>query len=472
MKTMRRKEKNYESWIESTAEAHVWKVKKKEIENEIGKEGEEKVIAMIGVYVDDLIVSAEKDEMQRILQEFASYFKMAEPEVVNGKDTVTFCGYELKEVDGGFEVGQTKYAREMVKRRNIETTETAPCPKLEEGPDEEMDVSWLKEAQQLTGELSWLASRSRPDLMYTVGVMSRLLHRRPKYVCKIGLWAMRYVAGTSNRVLRFEAVPQDEIGQLVVAVDTSYAPPHENYKSIQGMMISHGKNPLMWSSTRQPFVAQSTCEAELIGYNESVQNVDSLSELLSIWGYVVKKKILGDSKAGIAQLTSDGGSWRTRHLRIRSAKLRELLQQESGEWTIEHRDGNFLVSDGLTKALHGLKFAHYISMLGMVTQEENGVAEKKMSEPRVCMMKVGMEMEIAKVALGAGLALLAKVTGEELQGGRCSPAGCGGIERSVWKIPTRNEKTGRRMEKTATRSKDGHNFKGINGWSGTSPPEP
>ena len=416
MRTMRWSDEEGHSWMESTPEAHVWKVKKNfnhpDVDKKESAEKEEgEVVAIIGVYVDDLIISAKEKEMQRILQEFAKNFNMAEPEVVNRERTVSFCGYELKEVNGGFEVGQTKYATEMVKRRNVEGIENIPCPKLEEGADEEVDMMDLREAQQLTGELSWLASRSRPDLMYTVGAMSRLLHRRPKYVCKLGWWAMRYIAGTCNRVLRFEAVPEIEKNDLVVAVDTSYAPPHENYKSIQGMMITHGKNAIMWSSTRQPFVAQSTCEAELIGYNECVQNVESLSELMSIWGYKMKKKILGDSKAGISQLTSDGGSWRTRHLRIRSAKLRELLQHGEGDWSIEHREGNSLVSDGLTKALQGAKFASYVSMLGMVMQEK--VSKDEETGPSIRSMKVGMEFDVAKVALGAGLAMILKDHKEE-----------------------------------------------------------
>ena len=269
MRTMRWSDEEGHSWMESTPEAHVWKVKKsvnhQDVDKKESAEKEEgEVVAIIGVYVDDLIISAKEEEMQRILQEFAKNFNMAEPEMVNGERTVSFCGYELKEVNSGFEVGQTKYATEMVKRRNVEGIENIPCPKLEEGVDEEVDMMDLREAQQLTGELSWLASRSRPDLMYTVGAMSRLLHRRPKYVCKLGWWAMRYIAGTCNRVLRFEAVPESEKNDLVVAVDTSYAPPHENYKSIQGMMITHGKNAIMWSSTRQPFVAQSTCEADRV----------------------------------------------------------------------------------------------------------------------------------------------------------------------------------------------------------------
>ena len=197
-----------------------------------------------------------------------------------------------------------------------------------------------------------------------------------------------------------------------MAVDTSYAPVHENFKSIQGIMMTlgGGKNPLMWSSTRQPFIAQSTAEAELLGYNECVQNVESLSSLLSVFGYNVTKRILGDSKAGISQLANEGGSWRTRHLRIRSAKLREMIQQPGTSWSIEHCEGGLLVSDGLTKALQHQKFGNYVKLLGMVDQVDPQEVKDKIEplegQPKVQSMHVIDKKDVMKVALGAGVALV------------------------------------------------------------------
>ena len=39
---------------------------------------------------------------------------------------------------------------------------------------------------------------------------------------------------------------------LEVTVDASFGPPHEGYRSAQGIMMSHGGNPIMWASTRNP----------------------------------------------------------------------------------------------------------------------------------------------------------------------------------------------------------------------------
>ena len=51
-------------------------------------------------------------------------------------------------------------------------------------------------------------------------------------------------------------------------------------------MMTHGGNPIMWASTRQPFITQSTAEAELLPYNEAYQCGESTGALLEVLGYV------------------------------------------------------------------------------------------------------------------------------------------------------------------------------------------
>ena len=49
------------------------------------------------------------------------------------------------------------------------------APKISNPPDEDYDIQTLRTAQGLTGELQWIQSRTRPDLCYIVGCMSRWL---------------------------------------------------------------------------------------------------------------------------------------------------------------------------------------------------------------------------------------------------------------------------------------------------------
>ncbi len=95
----------------------------------------------------------------------------------------------------------------------------------------------------------------------------------------------------------------DEPGVLNILVDASYAPPHEGYRSVQGAIYMHGGNVLMWSSSRQGFITQSTAESELLAYNESAQGEESVAHLLECFNQKVARRLIGDSKPGLIQLT-------------------------------------------------------------------------------------------------------------------------------------------------------------------------
>ena len=53
----------------------------------------------------------------------------------------------------------------------------------------------------MTGELLWLSQRTRADIGYAVGLMTRLLHRRPKYACEVGMHILRYLNGTKEAAI-------------------------------------------------------------------------------------------------------------------------------------------------------------------------------------------------------------------------------------------------------------------------------
>ena len=78
-----------------------------------------------------------------------------------------------------------------------------------------------------------------------------------------------------------------------------------------------------------------TAEAEVVAYNEACQCGESTGALLEVLGYGgVRKHMQGDSKSGISPLTADTGAWRTRHLRLWSAKLRKVIQDPAEPWTV------------------------------------------------------------------------------------------------------------------------------------------
>ena len=106
-------------------------------------------------------------------------------------------------------------------------------------------------------------SRTRPDLSYIVGAMSRWLHKRPACVIKSGHHALKYLAGTVNYAIKHDRCNGQEwdleegcytpasMHQVDVFVDSSFSLNHE------------------------PFPVQQI-EAEIIGYAEDQQQAESL----------------------------------------------------------------------------------------------------------------------------------------------------------------------------------------------------
>ena len=356
-----------------TEEPHLWEV----VDND-GHEAE----GFLTTYVDDMLIIAKPGLAQAVLGQVAKTWTCSPMEVVTKDKMVKFCGLEITESDKGFWLAQTGYTTELVKKHGVEQP-WHPGQTLFSnlGTEDEavIDPKDIRACQGIIGELQWL-QKSRPDVCYHVGVMSRLMHRRPRAVLRLGNELLKYLAGTVDHGLHYvrceeqppfgenEQLPERRsLNQLEIYTDSSFALEHELYKSITGMTVYLGGAPVLWLSGRQPFVTSSTTEAELLSCGEGFQAGEGLGALLQVIGIKdVSKILLCDSKSGLNLLTTETGSWRTRHLRIRHSKLREAIQHgDQPTWKAKHMSGTLLVADGLTKALQGLRFQEFVKGLKM-----------------------------------------------------------------------------------------------------------
>ena len=107
----------------------------------------------------------------------------------------------------------------------------------------------------------------------------------------------------------------------------------------------------MWKAKKQSLVSLSTAEAELISACEGCVIAQSTEAMLREMTQLTGSKLLYvDNLAAIA-LAEGAGSQRTRHLRVRSNFMSELVAQ--GELEVEHCPGEHQSVDILTKALPG-----------------------------------------------------------------------------------------------------------------------
>ena len=386
-------------WLERTPEQHLWKVKR-QLDDQVETAG------WIAVYVDDFLVAMKEDEIQGAFREIKATWRCSEEEMVNAQKSMRFCGYEIRKTEtGGYFIKQEGYVRDLLEKYQITGCEGQPLPKIEDEEDEcEPELQDIRSAQTVVGELQWIAQRSRPDVAYAIGLLARLIHRRPKWVNRMSSYLLKYLNGTAALGLRYEKIENEDQGEIRVLADTSFGPPHEKFRSVQAVIVEHGRNVLAWESSRQSFVTQSTAEAELIGYNEGLQLGESTAALLEVLERNVNKRLQGDCKAALAQVLGDTGPWRTRHLRLRSAKLREALRDPLMRWSAEHKPGADLAADGLTKALQSKAFDHFVQLLRMEHCTDHDPVGPKVAAVQVKPpMHVNYAVASACVAVGAAM---------------------------------------------------------------------
>ena len=341
-----------------------------------------------------------------------------------------FCGFELKRYEDGVSlmVGQKSYTAELLKRHDGVTPKTCPMPKSEheEPVEENLTTEDIRAAQTITGELLWLAGRSRPDLSYVVGAMGRQVSKRPKWVQKIGDHVLGFLSTTPDTCLVYRPCNKDHgaLGTLQVPrhgrlleafADISFAPNGD--RSHQGVIICAAGSPIQWGASRQAFHTMSTAEAELVGYCEAATMLKSVEALMkvihmscsgddSVDGSVdnsFEKVVYGGNSRALSILMNPDGGWRTRHLRLRSSCLREVLRDDPKNWKVRHQRGIDLPADMLTKPIvlqrEWIKFWHLLGFhVGpeILKYGEDSPKTKTKNKPAVPSPASGLESTIRK----------------------------------------------------------------------------
>ena len=417
-----------------TEELHLWMVTPVEMTSS-WKPGSQGFLA---TYVDDFLVGAPQEQANAMLEAVQRRWTCSPPEMVTEDHQMKFCGYEIAKVKDGFFLHQCGYLKDVLKRHGMEAG-MAPVKNLfanlGEDDTEEVQTGDLRQAQQVIGELQWLVTRTRPDMVYHVGVMARLAHRRARHVVKLGDELLRYLSATSSKGLHYmktsaqkpygrndELATQVSINNLEVFVDASHALEHENYKSVTGVILCVGGSPIAWASGRQPFVTTSTAESELVSCGEGFQCGESLAALLEVMGVGdINKTLNCDSKSALHLCTNDTGSWRTRHLRIRYARLREAFQDELSRWCARHVSGLVLPADGATKPLQGPKMDNFVDSIYLDDLNDLRRAEDELRA----------EEEIVVRLLSTGQTLM------ETDDSQCQETGLGLIVAACWMMKKR-----------------------------------
>jgi hypothetical protein len=235
------------------------------------KKHDEKGLIVMCLYVDDLLITGSND---KYISEFKSDLKR-EFEMTDPDHMTYFLGIEFLRTDQGILMHQTRYAKEILKKFEMDKCNSALSPveprlQLSKSTEEE-DVDPTS-YRQLIGSLRYLCN-TRPNLAYSVGIVSRFMDK-PKSSHLIAVKRiLRYVKGTIDYGVFFPANDRKNECKLMGYTDSNWCGDVEDRKSTAGYIFYFGEAPISWCSKKEPVVALSSCEAEYIAASLSTCQV-------------------------------------------------------------------------------------------------------------------------------------------------------------------------------------------------------
>jgi hypothetical protein len=247
--------------------ARVWYRKLRTIMEELGYEssevdpclfrrgaGAQRIV--VTVHVDDGIITGSKMLVGEALGELAQKLK-----IKNLGAADEFLSLQLRRQEGRLWLGQEGYIMELVERFGMDDAAAVKNPVAtgqtfcKEGTDVPPGTPYA----EAVGALLYLATMTRPDISYAVGVLCRYM-QAPKVEHWKGVKrVLRYLKGTAALGIVYRTGG----GGAVAYADSDFAMDPDSRRSRSGVIILLSGGPVIWTSKLQATVAMSTCEAEI-----------------------------------------------------------------------------------------------------------------------------------------------------------------------------------------------------------------
>ncbi|UYV79002.1 hypothetical protein LAZ67_17000616 [Cordylochernes scorpioides] len=239
---------------------------------------------ILSIYVDDIFAISENQAARNKCRELLnSSFEVKYLGPISHMLGVSF----KKSEDGSMTLSQSNYIEELLQRFRLQDAKGVSTPM-----ETNLDLSVRKNGnsterfpyRELIGGLSYLSQRTRPDIAYAVGILSRYCDNYTREHWEAGKRVLRYLKSTKDFGITYRSTGKP----LIAFSDASWASDIVDRKGVSGHLIILAGAPIIWRSTKQTVTALSTMESEYIALSSAVKDITWCKALvLSVTKYLV-----------------------------------------------------------------------------------------------------------------------------------------------------------------------------------------
>ncbi|XP_015057565.1 uncharacterized protein LOC107003807 [Solanum pennellii] len=266
-----------------------------------------------------------------------------------------FLGMEIKDEQDEVFICQKNYAKEILKKFNMEDCKDMNTPMnqkeklIKNDGAEKVEKTYFR---GLVGCLMYLTA-TRPDILYVVSILSRFMHCSSEVHLKAAKQVVRYIKGTTNYGVKF----QKKIDlKLLGYSDSVWVGSADDMKSISGYCFSLGSGIFSWCSMKQDIVAQSTSEAKFVAATTAVNQALLLRKIFGDLHINQTKgtEVIVDNQSAIAISHNPIFHGKIKHFSIKLFFLRDV--QNNDDVILLYCKTEEQLTDIFTKLLSGNKF--------------------------------------------------------------------------------------------------------------------
>lgn len=207
--------------------------------------------------------------------------------------------------------------------------------------------------REAVGSLLYASNKTRPDIAYAVGYESRFADKTKDQDIVNVKRTLRYLNGTKDFGIKYSV--NGKLDYIEAYCDSDFAGDQDTRRSTTGYVLMYCGGPIAWCSRRQPIVALSTAEAELIAAAECTKEVlyikSFLSEILNL-SVIANLKI--DNQSAMKIIKNGVFNKRSKHIDVRYKFICEKVN--SKDVYIEYCSSENQVADIFTKGLNRIGF--------------------------------------------------------------------------------------------------------------------